>query len=487
MSSLPPPTVASEPSTEEPGVRTGLSILLVEDDPSSQELIRALCESRGDRIEIVADGFQGLRLLAEGDHDVALIDYHLPEMDGYALARLMKELSRPAGRLRLVGITADRHGLAARRGADRLFDAILVKPLRPADLFGTLDRMAKRDPPAAPSAPADELWARRGLKARPAALLCPEGAAGPVEALSQAFRLVARAEEADLVLVADESGLGSLRALRGADTAGFLPSVALSARLGRACDLVFQVGDPEAWTALAQASRGFRERRAALSPEAAPDAASRLLRLLVVADRGLTLHRDAAVLAYETGDSPAGRMAAVLSLAQAGLVRCEPCPEGMQVHPTEAGRARALQRSPVLPKRAAPASDWAPPSVTGTPSSGRAWSSPSIVEQPSAANPETMAELGRHIGTDHVERLRGRLIEMLTTSFSDEADAATVARQAHILISAAGSLGFDHLAARCRALEGAIRSRRDYRDELLQARRAAKDITERHAVGWPRA
>lgn len=491
MSSLPPPSAESEPTAEEPGLRTGLRILLVEDDPSSQELIRALCERRGDRVEIAADGFQGLRRLAEGEHDVALIDYHLPEMDGYALARLMKELSRPAGRLRLVGITADRHGLAARRGADRLFDAILIKPLRPADLFGTLDRLSRRDSPATLSAPADELWARRGLKARPAALMYPEGAAGPAEALSQAFRLVARAEEADLVLVADESGLGSLRALRAAGPAGFLPSVALCEPLGPSCDLVFQVGDPEAWTAVAQASRGFRERRAGLPPEAVPDAASRLLRLLVVADRGLTLNRDATKLGYETGDSPAGRMAAVLALAQAGLVRCEPCPRGMRVEVTEAGRASLLRRPPLPPARANIAG-WAPPTVKGGPPAGRAWSAPGVTEQPAAPNghapapqaadPETIAELGRLIGIDHVERLQGRLIEMLKASFSDDADAATLARQAHILISAAGSLGFNHLAARCRSLESAIVARRDYQDELVQARRAAGDIADRHAV-----
>ncbi len=31
--------------------------------------------------------------------------------------------------MRLIGVTADRHGLASRRGADARFDAILVKPL----------------------------------------------------------------------------------------------------------------------------------------------------------------------------------------------------------------------------------------------------------------------------------------------------------------------------------------------------------------------
>ncbi|WP_342151480.1 response regulator [Methylorubrum sp. SB2] len=480
MSSLPPPSAESEPTAEEPGLRTGLSILLVEDDTSSQELIRALCERRGDRVEIAADGFQGLRRLAEGEHDVALIDYHLPEMDGYALARLMKELSRPAGRLRLVGITADRHGLAARRGADRLFDAILVKPLRPADLFGTLDRLSRRDSPAAPSAPADELWARRGLKARPAALLLSDTAAGPAEALSQAFRIVSDAGEADIALVADETGLAALRSLRASGPQNLLPSVALSERLGPACDLVFQVGDPEAWTAVAQAGRGFRERRAALPPEAAPDAAARLLRLLVVADRGLILNRDAADLAYETGDSPAGRMAAVLALAQAGLVRCEPCPQGMLVAVTEAGRAGLLSRPPGAPEHSKKTSGWAPPSVKGGPPAGRAWSAPGVTER--AADPETMAELGRLIGTDHVERLRGRLIAMLETSFAPDADAATLARQAHILISAAGSLGFEPLAARCRALETAIRAHRDYREELRLVRSAAQAVAGRAAT-----
>jgi len=32
-----------------------------------------------------------LRLLRDNAYQAALIDYHLPEMDGYALARLMRD------------------------------------------------------------------------------------------------------------------------------------------------------------------------------------------------------------------------------------------------------------------------------------------------------------------------------------------------------------------------------------------------------------
>lgn len=105
-----------------------LRLLVVEDDPGFQDLVRALCERRGDSVDVASDGFLGLRLLSERRHDVVMIDYHLPEMDGYALARLMREVSRPEDKVRLIGVTADRHGLASRRGADARFDAILVKP-----------------------------------------------------------------------------------------------------------------------------------------------------------------------------------------------------------------------------------------------------------------------------------------------------------------------------------------------------------------------
>lgn len=492
MTSLPPLRIESG-SSDETGARAGLRILLVEDDPGSQDLLRALCESRGDRVEIAVDGFQGLRCLSDGHHDVVLVDYHLPEMDGYALARLMRELPRPAGRLRLVGITADRHGLAARRGADRLFDAILVKPLRPVDLFATLDRVAAVGVPQPARDPADELWARRGLSERPTALLFPEGASGAVEALSQVFRIVPDADAADLVLVADEAGLDPLQALRATGPRGLLPSVALTERLGPACDCVFQVGDPEAWTAVAAASRGFRERRAALEPTAGRDAAGRLLALLAVAERSLTLHRAPTRLTYETGDTPAGRMAAILALAGAGLVRSEPHPDGLSVHLTEAGRASVLRGAapaPLpLPSRAAPASGtrsaWTSPAVTAGAPPAKPWSAPRLTEgRPAPAtatddtlpvvNPRRMAELGDLIGDDHVRRLRQHLSQTLTASFGADTDPATLARQAHILIAAAGSLGFEHLAACCRTLQSAIQSDRDPREALGQARDAAR-------------
>ncbi len=49
-----------------------LRLLVVEDDPGFQDLVRALCERRGDSVDVASDGFLGLRLLSERRHDVVM-------------------------------------------------------------------------------------------------------------------------------------------------------------------------------------------------------------------------------------------------------------------------------------------------------------------------------------------------------------------------------------------------------------------------------
>src|SRR4051812_7072065 len=65
-------------------------------------------------------------MLKRQAYDLALVDYHLPELDGYASARLMREVAHGGPVLKLVAFTADRDGLMARSGAEAVFDAILT-------------------------------------------------------------------------------------------------------------------------------------------------------------------------------------------------------------------------------------------------------------------------------------------------------------------------------------------------------------------------
>ncbi|MFH6783770.1 MULTISPECIES: response regulator [Methylobacterium] len=435
-----------------------LRLLVVEDDPGFQDLVRALCERRGDSVDVASDGFLGLRLLSERRHDVVMIDYHLPEMDGYALARLMREITRPEDRVRLVGVTADRHGLASRRGADARFDAILVKPLDPAALYATLDRLTRPDspspalpPPRAPETGADAVWRRFGLPGRPRALICPSPGPAEAAAFGQAFVPVERAAEADLILLSGEAGLPALRAARAETPLRPVPSVDLTGRLSGACDVTFRVADPASWAMVAEACTGFAGRRAALrNHPQLPEPAAHLLALLHVSARDLALAGGEGGHTYETGLAPAAAMAAVLSLTEAGALACVATGTGVSVRLTEQGGRAAIgealtgaSRRPVEPPR------------------------------PPVVDPRKSAELARLIGEGELGRLRHRLMTQLSGAFARDADLAALAHDAHVVVAMAGSLGFEDLAAACRGLEAAIAAGSGIQEAVAEVRRAA--------------
>ncbi|OAS23137.1 response regulator [Methylobacterium platani] len=431
-----------------------LRLLVVEDDPGFQDLVRALCERRGDSVDVASDGFLGLRLLSERRHDVVMIDYHLPEMDGYALARLMREIARPEDRVRLVGVTADRHGLASRRGADARFDAILVKPLDPDALYATLDRLTAPEVPVAAPAPAPEtgadlVWRRFGLAGRPRALICPPPGAAEAAAFGQAFVPVESAAEADLILLSGEGGLAALRSARAGMPARPVPTVDLTGRLSGACDLTFRVAEPASWAAVAEACGGFAARRAGLPGDLdGADPVCHLLALLHVSGRDLVLAGGEGSLAYETGLPPAALMKAVLTLTEAGALACMADGSGVSVQLTEAGR-RAATAGLATPSRRPPVRD-----------------------------PRKTAELARLIGEADLDRLHDRLMAQLAGAFAASADLATLAHEAHVVVAMAGSLGFEELAVACRGLETAIAAGSGIAQAAAEARRAAAAVRD---------
>lgn len=534
-------------------------ILLVEDDPITQDVIRALCETRGLAVDVAADGFLGLRLLSERRHPIALIDYHLPEMDGYALARLMRQVSGNAGSnpsgnrddtLKLVGITADRDGLALRRGADALFDAILVKPLDPTRLFSILDRLMEPADPSAAAlgraraflrepdaerarAAADAFWRRRGLDRRPRALPCPGPSPEQAAAIGLCFDIAVRAQDADLALLLDASGLEPLRALRGDPAGCLIPAVDLTGR-STACEAGFRIDEPDAWSAVARLLREGAERREQLAPafRRPSEPAARLLALLFVAARPFVLNRagdEGVSCSVETGLSSRTLVATLTDLNGRGLVACTLATDAITIALSDEGRrfltgqapaaqipaGRAEPEETVLRTRVAALLEPSP-----LPGEDDLWSglrrrlaqrrdvtsgdtTEDAAVRPIANPPETMVrglgiegeapvlnrrkidELGDLIGPENVASLRGRLVEQLLGAFREAGqeggqDVApspeALGREAHVLLSIAGMLGCDRLSWACTRLERAAKAG-DNLDDPLAAVRTIRDET----------
>jgi len=72
-------------------------ILYIEDDPGAARLFQKRLEQAGYVVDLAASGAQGLSMFEQGDYDVLAVDWHMPDMDGLAVIRLLaaREVSTP--------------------------------------------------------------------------------------------------------------------------------------------------------------------------------------------------------------------------------------------------------------------------------------------------------------------------------------------------------------------------------------------------------
>lgn len=119
-------------STDEAGPPSeGLRLLLVEDNPANQMVVRCLLEPLGFDIVIADDGQAGVARFDEGGFDLILMDMQMPVMDGLTAISIIRrhEREQRAGRTPIVMLTANttevHHERAMRAGAD----ALVAKPV----------------------------------------------------------------------------------------------------------------------------------------------------------------------------------------------------------------------------------------------------------------------------------------------------------------------------------------------------------------------
>ncbi|MGH2538776.1 MAG: response regulator [Candidatus Promineifilaceae bacterium] len=81
------------------------TILHIEDNPANQLLVERVLGARGHRLIQAYDGESGLRLAAETQPDLILVDMGLPDLDGQTVVTHLQQM--PATRhLPMVAITA---------------------------------------------------------------------------------------------------------------------------------------------------------------------------------------------------------------------------------------------------------------------------------------------------------------------------------------------------------------------------------------------
>ena len=118
----------------------GRRMLIVEDNPDGRETLRMMLEMWGHRVEVAADGQQGVEMALALRPEAALVDIGLPLLDGYEVARRVRAaLGREVF---LIALTGYGQPHDHRRAFEAGFDAHLVKPADPEELRKLLQQVA---------------------------------------------------------------------------------------------------------------------------------------------------------------------------------------------------------------------------------------------------------------------------------------------------------------------------------------------------------
>jgi CheY-like chemotaxis protein len=139
------PALRLRPLDHDPAPRAGLrgrTALLVEDHPVNQEVLKALLGRLGVEVEVCADGQAALSALSQRGYDLALMDCHLPLLDGLAVTRLLRARERQLRGPRQLILALTASDLAADRLACRAagMDGYLLKPISLSELSAGLER-----------------------------------------------------------------------------------------------------------------------------------------------------------------------------------------------------------------------------------------------------------------------------------------------------------------------------------------------------------
>lgn len=117
------------------------TVLLIEDNCDSREMMADVLRAHGYAILEAADGLEGYRMAKDNLPDFALIDIGLPGIDGYEVARRLRALEVARG-IQLIALTGYGLDEDKARVLDAGFDLHLVKPVDINFLLGILNSLA---------------------------------------------------------------------------------------------------------------------------------------------------------------------------------------------------------------------------------------------------------------------------------------------------------------------------------------------------------
>ena len=121
---------------------TGIKVLIAEDNVVNQFMLSRILKEWKVDFELVSDGQSAVEALQDRHFDMLLLDTHMPVMDGYEVAKIIRtEMEEPKCNIFILSLSAssfdDEHQLALDMGMNE----IMSKPFKPFELYQKMERI----------------------------------------------------------------------------------------------------------------------------------------------------------------------------------------------------------------------------------------------------------------------------------------------------------------------------------------------------------
>jgi signal transduction histidine kinase/DNA-binding response OmpR family regulator len=138
--------IALRPARIAPGGDVLLDILVAEDTPVNQILVRRMLEKQGHAVTVAEDGKKAIAAYEERPFDLILMDVQMPEMNGFEATALIREKQRVSGvYVPIIAMTAHALNGDRERCLDAGMDDYISKPATQQELLRVIKAHAPKD------------------------------------------------------------------------------------------------------------------------------------------------------------------------------------------------------------------------------------------------------------------------------------------------------------------------------------------------------
>jgi CheY-like chemotaxis protein len=130
--------------------RSGVRVLIIDDDADIRDLYATYLEEEGFRVELAADGREGLKQAHVLRPDIIVLDLSMPQIDGWTLCQTLKRTPLTRG-IPVIAVTGFVDDKSRERAQAAGVDVFLSKPCLPEELAHEIQRsLAACHPSPAP-------------------------------------------------------------------------------------------------------------------------------------------------------------------------------------------------------------------------------------------------------------------------------------------------------------------------------------------------